>query len=95
MQIRELRDLLTHMAWADGLIWASVLGLASADREPRLRQLLHHLHSVQWAYLQIWRDESVQIPDVAGFGDLRPLCAWARAYYRDLASFLKTVPDSE
>jgi uncharacterized damage-inducible protein DinB len=94
MHARDVQGLLTHMEWADGLMWVSVIGLGSADREPRLRERLHHLHSVQWAYLQIWRGEPMQIPDVSSFDDLRSLLGWAQAYYRELPVWLATLDDA-
>jgi len=91
----ETQDLVRHMEWADGLIWGSLLGQSGEQQEPSLLERLHHLHSVQWAYLQIWRGEPVQVPELSSLEDLQSLNAWARAYYGELPPFLDALHESD
>ena len=93
MDLAECRALLGHAEWADALVWN---GVASAGCEDRpLREKLHHLHAVQWAYLQIWRAEPVERQELQAFADLAAVRAWARAYYRGLVSYLSTIGESD
>lgn len=94
MDRHEIQVLLRHMEWADALTWKAVLNLPPAHRDAVLRERLYHLHSVQWAYLHIWRGEKVRPPKLAGFADLRAIGVWAQAYYRELAPVLPPVEDS-
>ena len=89
MDLAECRMLLEHAGWADALVWRAVLGLGVEDAE--LREKLHHLHLVQYAYLSFWRQEPVSAPDMASFPTLDSMADWARRYYRDLPSYLDTL----
>ena len=82
-----------HMEWADARNWSAVLGVPSLQHDPKMREHLHHFHTTQWAYLQIWRHEPVQIPQASSFADLTALGQWARAYYRELPSFLDGIDE--
>lgn len=84
-----LNALLTHLEWADAMIWRSVLALAPAERDRRLLELLYHAHSVERVYLQIWRGEAPKIPELAAFRDVAAMAAWAKPYYPELRSFAR------
>jgi uncharacterized damage-inducible protein DinB len=83
----EFHELLRHMEWADALIWKTVLSLDAAREDRRLLALLYHLHTVQWVYLQVWREQPPHVPDPAELPDLGAIFAWARPYYAEAASF--------
>ncbi len=87
----ELRGLVRHMEWADALIWESVLALPQAHSDTRMRECLHHLHLVQWAYLQIWREEPTDLPEVSTFQDLPAIHAWVREYYSQAPVYLDSL----
>ena len=84
----ELRGLVRHMEWADAAVWAAVLAEPQARSDTSMRELLHHAHSVHWAYLQIWREDSLDIPDASSFRDLPAIHAWCVDYYQQLGPFL-------
>lgn len=85
----DLDDLMRHMEWADALVWSEALTLTPpARRDPQLRRLLCHVHAVQWAYLQLWREESVEIHEPSEFGDLGEIQSWGRKYYEELQGTL-------
>jgi uncharacterized damage-inducible protein DinB len=90
----ELRQLLSHMEWADALVWQAVMPLEGAREDPRIRELLHHVHTVQWVYLQLWLGEDLAVRGPDDFPDLPSLCRWARAYHDDLAAFLSSLDAS-
>jgi uncharacterized damage-inducible protein DinB len=87
MQSAEYQTLLRHMEWADATVWRAVLGLTAAQQDARLLERLHHLHTVQWVYLQLWRGEPINVPEPSSFVDLAAVATWARPYYSELRSF--------
>lgn len=87
----ELEQLTRHMAWADALVWRTVLDDPEATYDLRIRALLHHLHTVQWVYLQLLRHEPVEVPDEDAFADLDELCRWARSYHEEAPAFLRSL----
>jgi uncharacterized damage-inducible protein DinB len=79
------------MEWADALVWRSVLSLPQAHSDTRMRECLYHVHVVQWAYLQIWRDEPIDVPDAPSFEDLRAIHAWGHEYYGQALEYLDSL----
>lgn len=88
------QDLMRHMEWADAAVWNSVLAAPRARSDERVRDCLHHSHVVQWVYLQIWRNEPVEVPDVSSLDDLAALRAWGREYHRQVADQLQMLGDA-
>jgi uncharacterized damage-inducible protein DinB len=87
MLLTEIRNLLRHMEWADALMWRAITGANRPAGDRPFTERLYHLHAVHWAYLQIWRGETVNIPKPETFADLPSLRTWARAYYAELPAF--------
>lgn len=89
-----LLELYRHMEWADARVWAAI-GDSNPD-DARLRSLLVHLHTVQWAFLAIWKgrppEEAYRMPeDFASLADVR---AWAQPVYAEQRAFL-TAADTD
>jgi len=84
-------DMLRHMEWADARTWRAALAVPALQQDPAMRDRLLHYHITQRAYLQLFRHEPVEIPDPATFPDLTAVCRWARAFYRELPSFLESL----
>lgn len=89
-----LLELYRHMEWADARVWAAIGSTKSDDT--RLRSLLVHLHTVQWAFLAIWTgrppEEAYRMPeDFASLPDVR---AWAQPVYAAQHAFL-TAADTD
>lgn len=95
MQDHELHTLITHMEWADALIWRTVASSPGCRQDHRLLELLHHLHTVQWVYLQIWRGEAPAARELKEFADLAALAAWVRPYYPEARAFLQGLSRDE
>jgi uncharacterized damage-inducible protein DinB len=93
MDLADCRDLLGHTEWADALVWAAVT--ASGLEDDELRGQLHHLHMVQWAYLHVWRGESVKPRELGTFPTVAAVRAWAREYYRELPAYLASASASD
>ena len=92
MTLQDCRTLLGHAEWADALVWDIVLAQGREDTE--LREKLHHVHMVQWAYLHIWRAEAIKVRDLATFPTLASIRAWAREYYRELPEYLASISEA-
>ena len=90
----ELEQLTRHMAWADAVVWRTVFRDASVTADARIRSLLHHLHTVQWVYLQLLRRETVDVPDASAFADPGALCRWACAYHEEAAGYLRSLDEA-
>ncbi|MBI4468592.1 MAG: damage-inducible protein DinB [Acidobacteria bacterium] len=88
-----LQDLFLHMAWADALVWASVLKHPALVNDTLLRERLYHTHLVQRAFLHIWRGEEMHFD---GTNTLRgeELAGWGRDYHSDVSRFLGTIKES-
>lgn len=82
-------DLLSHMEWADAEIWRAVLACEAAAGDERIREWLRHLHTVQRAFLLVWRKQPVTFPDMAAFPELRALRDWGRPTYAEARAFIE------
>ena len=91
MRDREYVELLRHMEWADALTWQRVSGLGHGQNDARLLDLLYHLHTVQWIYLQAWREQPPAVPARGTFSSLSAVADWARPYYPELRSFVESL----
>lgn len=86
----RLLELYAHMEWADAITWTSVLKCDAALSDDPVRARLHHLHMVQRAFSNIWRN----VPHTSGAGrdlSLQQLLPWAREYHTTVQDYLKTV----
>lgn len=93
MDLAKCKALLGHTEWADALVWQSVLALPQQDEE--LQAKLHHLHMVQWAYLHIWRGETVKPREQRTFATPVALRDWAREYYLELPAYLASLSEAD
>lgn len=87
----ELNGLAVHMEWADAHVWATALQSSAARGDERVRGWLHHLHTVQRAFLSFWRQEPASFVDIASFDGLPSMATWGRAGLADLRGFLATA----
>lgn len=85
--------LMRHMEWADATVWRVVLASPRVQSDERIRDCLYHLHTVQWAYLRIWRDEAPEVPDVSSFRDMPAIQAWGREYHRQVVEQLDALSE--
>jgi uncharacterized damage-inducible protein DinB len=94
MQVNAYRSLLLHMEWADSLTWGAVLNVSALGRDKEMRERLHHFHSTQWAYLQLFQGQKLDIPDLASLPDLRSVGLWARQFYRELPAYRDALDET-
>jgi uncharacterized damage-inducible protein DinB len=94
MQLETLNDLYAHMQWADASVWRTVFASGAARGDQKLRELFHHLHLVQHAFLRAWQGEP---PDTTfpTFSEMGPLRAWGRSYYNVIFRHLGTLTEEQ
>lgn len=83
-------DLYRHMEWADAAAWTAVMASEKGRADARLRDLFHHLHLVQRAFLRTWRGEPRETP-YPTFTDAAALLAWGRTYYAEAFAHLESM----
>ncbi len=85
-----LSDLFGHQQWADSVHWKTLAAHSSALEDEAVRKRLHHLHSVQRSFLEVWRGAPRKPPPLEDFPSMEALREYVRSYYRELANFLAT-----
>ena len=89
-----LKDQFKHMQWADATVWRAVLELPATEIDTALRDLLYHIHMVQYAFLCIWQDAEADYPEISSFADDGGLLEWGRKNYGLLEEYLDDVDPS-
>jgi len=87
------RDLFSHMAWADALIFRAACACPPAEHDPVIREKVHHIHLVQRAFLHLWTRTPFVLSRASEFSDLAALEKWAREYHAELHSFVEAIGD--
>jgi uncharacterized damage-inducible protein DinB len=93
MNLSELRDLYRHMEWADASVWQAVFRSENAVADQKLRDYFYHLHLVQRAFLNAWRNESAA--PFPTFEDATLVREWGRSYYDEIFVHLERLSDQE
>ena len=93
--VEMLRELYLHMEWADAKVWQAVPASNGTAIDEPLRDRLLHIHVVQRAFLQVWTDHPVELPETSEFPGLSVLESWARPYYGEVRRFLETVDGTQ
>lgn len=88
----EISELYKHMEWADALVWSAVLTHQQISVDTQIQEWLKHLHLVQRAFLQTWRQDPLEFPSLQ-FDDVRELKRWAQTYYSEVFAYLADVSD--
>lgn len=94
MNRSDLTELFRHMEWADASVWRAVLRSDVACEDAKLRELFYHVHMVQRAFLRVWQGETRYTP-FPTFQDNSSLIEWARGYYPDAFTQLKSWADED
>lgn len=80
--------LLKHMLWADNEVWKKMLEIPEAQNDKRIKDLLFHLHQVQYAFYFLWNELPLEIPKPEEFLDLKSIAKWGFEYQQKLIEFL-------
>jgi len=95
MQTNELIEFARHCSWADATVWQSVLGHSSGAADPKILGWQHHIHTVQWAFLQLWRGDELVLREQAEFPDAAALAGWGCDANRQIIDYLESSRASD
>jgi len=95
LSVEVVRDLYTHMEWADALIWKAVLASPAAAEDKNVRDRLMHIHMTQKAFLQIWTEQKLDRFQELTFPTTATLYQWVTPYYLELRQFLEALRDAQ
>jgi len=84
----DLLGLARHMEWADAVAWRTVLDSEAGRGDDRLRTWLHHMHTVQYSFLQIWKHEKPGFRPLEEFAEPSSLPRWGMDGHRQLQAFV-------
>ncbi len=90
-----LRDLFAHQEWADSVHWRTLAEYPKAMEDDAVKKRLHHLHSVQRSFLDVWKGSPKKPPPLTDFASMEALRRYVRDYYRDLADYLASVAPAQ
>jgi len=86
-------ELFHAMEWSDARMWSGARKTPGALDDKRVRELIHHLHMVQRAFLSVWRGKPERPPALEDFTDITTLELWARGYYAEANAFIGSLDD--
>ena len=97
LSTEALRELLQYTEWADSTVWRAVMKHDGGGNDPRLRDLLVHLHMVQRLFLLVWRGQPIpaEISAFTAITDVTVLQSKAVTYYPDARAFLDTIGEAD
>jgi uncharacterized damage-inducible protein DinB len=75
-----LEDLFKHMNWADAKVWDCVLSLQNAQKDDKIKRILHHYQLTKYAFYYIWSGLPLEFPELSKFKTLHDLAVWASGY---------------
>lgn len=90
----DVLQLVTHMEWADALVWGTVLQSGPARADDRVRGWLHHIHTVQRAFTAIWQGVPPAMVDLSTFTEVPALAAWGRAAHAGVQQHLASLDEA-
>src|SRR6185312_12191266 len=89
MELRGMiEEMFRAMEWSDARMWTAIHTTPEIAADARVRELVHHLHMVQRAFLDVWRGEAKRPPALDTFSDTFAIESWARTYYAEAHSFI-------
>lgn len=86
-----LKELFNHMHWADATVWNTVQTIPDSETDENLKQVLHHLHVVQYAFYYIWLGLPLDFPEESEFKNLQELASWASEYPEKIQTYLRDL----
>ncbi|MFN8547724.1 MAG: DinB family protein [Candidatus Eisenbacteria bacterium] len=93
MLLTTIRDLMAHMEWADSALWSVVPSTTAQEPDPRLKELLFHIHYTQLAFTNLWTGAPREPHTADEFATLAAIRDWARPVYPHIASYLEALTD--
>jgi uncharacterized damage-inducible protein DinB len=91
----HLKDLFTHMAWADARVWDTILSNPATQEHARLKKTIHHYHLTQYAFYHIWNDLPMEFPKLEEFKTTRHMADWAAKYHELTKDYLAELKEDD
>lgn len=88
--IALIADMFRHMAWADGMVFTSVIGKSVAEGDASVLVKLRHLHMVQKVFLDVFNGVPFD-PRATDELDLHSLCGFARNTHAGSMGYLDSL----
>lgn len=82
------------MEWADATVWRSVVSSPAALTDERIRNYLYHIHMVQHAFINVWREQ----PRSANAGSdlaLTELPEWGRQFHQLAGPYVQALNEED
>ncbi|HEX2961205.1 MAG TPA: DinB family protein [Ignavibacteriales bacterium] len=90
-----LSEIFRQMSWADAAVWQSVLKTPGAEEDDSIQRMLYHMHATQHAFLSLWEDRPLEIPEPTSFPDLISIAKWAHAFHKEASEFIGGADEKE
>ncbi|MGH7582279.1 MAG: DinB family protein [Gemmatimonadales bacterium] len=94
-ELAALQDLYRHLEWAEAAVWAVALQSPAAIADQELCERLHHIHTTQRVFLEVWTGRPVGKHYNLKFPSLRELYEWATPYYPQVHAYLAALPERQ
>src|SRR5262245_53619012 len=91
--LETLQDLYRHMEWADALVWRSVLSSEVTAESSSIKSIFHHLHMVQFAFYNVWREAEIKFSDGAGMSP-KEIAQLGHEYHASVREYIAKVEES-
>ena len=82
------------MEWADAAVWRAVLSSPEASNDERIKKWLHHIHMVQHAFINVWREQS-HSANAGSELALTELPEWGGQFHRLAVDYLETLREED
>jgi uncharacterized damage-inducible protein DinB len=89
-----IRDLYSHQAWADSEMWRFLAGSPAAQSDPRVIELLNHIHTVQRFFLSVIQGSPVTRDELTKGLPLAELRESYQRYHANANPYLATMAES-
>ncbi|OGU77466.1 MAG: hypothetical protein A2V93_00210 [Ignavibacteria bacterium RBG_16_34_14] len=93
--LTEIKELSDHMFWADGIVWNAVMVLPEKENHKKLKVLLHHIHAVQHAYLNIWFNQPIKYRAMTEFHNLNEIAEWGLDFHKKYEIFINKLNEEK
>lgn len=93
--LSNIIELTDHMFWADSHMWEVTIKLEHHKEVDSLLKLLVHLHLAQYAFLNIFNNQSLEGIERVKFDNLNDLSDWKSELKKNYKVFLSTLSDEK
>jgi uncharacterized damage-inducible protein DinB len=89
-----LKELFTHMEWADSEVWKAVLAADNGASDDSILESLLHIHLTQHAFLDVWNGRPFKFLKLEDFASAQELKLWTEQYYTRARNFLGSLDEA-